>query len=62
MRLRATRSVIEIRPYGAAVTRRPRTMGIRDKPIAPGSSWQNSFVGKVDRINPNLSHLVEWAD
>ena len=38
--------------YRAAVTRRLRTMGIRDKPIAPGSPWQISFVGKVDRINP----------
>jgi hypothetical protein len=28
--------------YGAAVTRRLRAMGIRDKPIAPGSPWQNS--------------------
>src|SRR5439155_2123989 len=25
--------------YGAAVTRRLRTMGIRDKPIAPSSPW-----------------------
>ena len=26
--------------FGAAVTRRLRAMGIRDKPIAPGSPWQ----------------------
>jgi len=30
--------------YGDAVTHRLRTMGIRDKPIAPGSPWQNGFV------------------
>jgi hypothetical protein len=29
------------RVYGAAVTHRLRAMGIRDKPIAPGSPWQN---------------------
>src|SRR5262245_6756715 len=28
--------------YGAAVTRRLRAMGIRDKPIAPSSPWQFS--------------------
>jgi hypothetical protein len=32
------------RVYGAAVTRRLRAMGIRDKPIAPGSPWQNGFA------------------
>jgi hypothetical protein len=31
--------------YSAAVTRRLRAMGIRDKPIAPASPWQNSFGG-----------------
>ena len=36
--------------YGAAVTRRLRTMGIPD--TAPGSPWQIGFAGKVDRINP----------
>ena len=38
--------------YRAAVTRQLRTMGIRDKPIAPGSPWQTGFAGKVDLINP----------
>src|SRR5438874_11959309 len=33
--------------YGAAVTHRLRTMGIRDKPIAPGSPWQNGFAEKL---------------
>ena len=36
----------------SAVTRRLRTIGIRDKPVAPGSFWQTGFAGKVDRINP----------
>src|SRR5262249_41039388 len=30
--------------YRAAVTRRLRTTGIRDKPIARGSPWQNSIL------------------
>src|SRR2546429_6740115 len=33
--------------YGAAVTRRLRAMGIRDKPIAPGSPWQNPYVERL---------------
>ena len=33
--------------YRAAVTRRLRAMGIRDKPIAPGSPWQNSFAERM---------------
>jgi transposase InsO family protein len=33
--------------YGTAVTRRLRAMGIRDKPIAPGSPWQNGFVERL---------------
>jgi transposase InsO family protein len=33
--------------YGAAVTRRLRAMGIRDKPIAPGSPWQNGFAERL---------------
>jgi transposase InsO family protein len=35
------------RTYGAAITRRLRAMGIRDKPIAPGSPWQNCFVERL---------------
>jgi transposase InsO family protein len=33
--------------YGAAVTRRLGAMGIRDKPIAPGSPWQNGFAERL---------------
>src|SRR6201998_2444746 len=48
------------RIYGAIVTRRLRAMGIRDKPTAPASPWQNGFAERligsirresVDRIN-----------
>src|SRR3989475_9112000 len=35
------------RIYGAAVTQRLRAMGIRDKPIAPGSPWQNGFAERL---------------
>src|SRR6266446_6379425 len=46
--------------YGAAATRRLRAMGIRDKPIAPGSPWQNGFaerlIGSIRRECVN--HLV----
>src|SRR5450631_1017559 len=34
------------RIYGTVVTRRLRAMGIRDKPIAPASPWQNSFADR----------------
>jgi transposase InsO family protein len=33
--------------YGAAVRRRLRAMGIRDRPIAPGSPWQNGYVERL---------------
>jgi transposase InsO family protein len=33
--------------YGAIVTRRLRAMGIRDKPIAPASPWQNGVVKRL---------------
>ena len=51
------------RIYGAVVTRRLRAMGIRDKPTAPASPWQNGFaerlIGSIRRecLDPSLS----WA-
>jgi transposase InsO family protein len=46
--------------YGAVVTRRLRAMGIRDKPIAPASPWQNGFaerlIGSVRR--ECLDHII----
>src|SRR5262245_924244 len=48
------------RAYGIAVTRRLRAMGIRDKPIAPGSPWQNAFakrlIGSIGR--EFIDHVV----
>src|SRR5258707_11264972 len=35
------------RVYGTVVTRRLRAMGIRDKPIAPSSPWQNGFAERL---------------
>ena len=40
------------RIYGAVVTRRLRAMGIRDKPIAQASPWQNGFCRTADWIDP----------
>src|ERR1700730_5357497 len=46
--------------YGAAVTRRLRAIGIRDKPIAPGSPWQNGYaerlIGTIRR--ECLDHMI----
>ena len=48
------------RIYGAIVTRRLRAMGIRDKPIAPFSPWQNGFaerlIGSIRR--ECLDHVI----
>jgi len=35
------------RIYGTVVTRRLRAMGIRDKPIAPASPWQNGVAERL---------------
>src|SRR5450756_1129478 len=35
------------RIYGTVVTRRVRAMGIRDKPTAPASPWQNGFAERL---------------
>ncbi|MSP31451.1 MAG: transposase [Pseudolabrys sp.] len=35
------------RIFGAIVTRRLRAMGIRDKPTAPASHWQNGFAERL---------------
>src|SRR5207253_10667811 len=41
------------RIYGSVVTRRLRAMGIRDKPAAPASPWQNGvaegLIGSIRR-------------
>ncbi len=33
--------------FGAIVRRRLRAMGIRDKPIAPNSPWQNAYAERL---------------
>jgi transposase InsO family protein len=48
------------RIYGAVVTRRLRAMGIRDRPAAPASPWQNGFaerlIGSIRR--ECLDHVI----
>jgi transposase InsO family protein len=50
--------------YGTAVTRRLRAMGIRDKPIAPGSPWQNGhaerLIGTIRR--ECVDHLIVFGE
>ena len=52
------------RIYGTIVTRRLRAMGIRDKPIAPASPWQNGFaerlIGSIRR--ECLDHIVVFGE
>jgi transposase InsO family protein len=50
--------------YGIAVARRLRAMGIRDKPIASGSPWQNGYaerlIGTIRR--ESLDHLIVFGE
>jgi transposase InsO family protein len=50
--------------YGAPVTRRLRAMGIRDKPIAAGSPWQNAYaerlIGTIRR--ECLDHMIVFGE
>ena len=52
------------RIYGGVVTRRLRAMGIRDKPTAPGSPWQNGFaerlIGSIRR--ECLDHMIVFGE
>ena len=52
------------RIYRNVVMRRIRTMGIRDKPIAPASPWQNGFaerlIGSIRR--ECVDHIVVWGE
>jgi transposase InsO family protein len=52
------------RVYGAVVTRRLRAMGIRDKPIAPASPWQNGVAERlIGSIRCEcLDHVVIWSE
>ena len=46
--------------YGTVVTRRLRAMGIRDKPTAPASPWQNGFAERLIGSIPRecVDHMV----
>jgi transposase InsO family protein len=50
--------------YGATVRRRLRAMGIRDKPIAIGSPWQNAYaerlIGTIRR--ECLDHMIVFGE
>jgi transposase InsO family protein len=50
--------------FGSLVTRRLRAMGIRDKPIAPASPWQNAFakrlIGSICR--ECVDHLIVFGE
>ena len=52
------------RIYGSVVTRRLRAMGIRDKPTAPASPWQNGFaerlIGSIRR--ECVDHIVVFGE
>ena len=52
------------RSYGDVALRRLRAMGIRDKPIAPASPWQNGFaerlIGSIRR--ECVDHIVVWGE
>jgi transposase InsO family protein len=52
------------RIYGRVVTRRLRAMGIRDKPTAPASPWQNGFVERlIGSIRREcLDHIIVLGD
>jgi transposase InsO family protein len=61
MKLRATSSAIGSM---AASSRRLRAMGIRDKPTAAASPWQNGFaerlIGSIRR--ECLDHVIIWGE
>jgi transposase InsO family protein len=50
--------------YGTLVTRQLRAMGIRDKPIAPASPWQNGFaerlIGSIRR--ECVDHVIVFGE
>ena len=52
------------RIYRSVVTRRLRAMGIRDKPTAPASPWQNAFaerlIGSIRR--ECLDHIIVFGE
>src|SRR5664280_2429039 len=52
------------RAYGEVFTRRLRAMGIRDRPIASRSPWQNGYVERlIGSIRREcLDHMIIWNE
>src|ERR1700716_3573998 len=52
------------RIYGTVVTRRLRAMGIRDKPIAPASPWQNGIAERLigSTRRECLDHIIVFGE
>jgi len=52
------------RIYGTIVTRRIRAMGIRDRPTAPASLWQNGFAERlIESIRCKcVDHLIVMGE
>jgi hypothetical protein len=52
------------RIYGTVVTRRLRAMGIRDKPVASASPWQNGFAERLIRSirRECLDHIIVFSE
>jgi len=52
------------RVYGEAFTRRIRAMGIRDRPTAPRSPWQNGYVERlIGSIRDEcLDHVIVFGE
>jgi len=50
--------------FGAAVRHRLRAMGIRDKPIAPGSPWQNGYAERLISMirRECVDHLIVFGE
>jgi hypothetical protein len=50
--------------YGQAFTNRVRRMGIRDRPIAPRSPWQNSYVERlIETLHREcLDHILIFGE
>jgi transposase InsO family protein len=50
--------------YGAVYVRRLRAMGIRDRPIAPQSPWQNAYVERlIGSIRREcLDHIIVFGE
>ena len=50
--------------YSAVFTQRVRSMGIRDRPIAPRSPWQNGYIERaIGSIRREcLDHIIVWSE